>query len=71
MRFQPNHDEDFERMNIPEFARHLWLQWLVDDKNSDFRKHLSDPRINSCQDDLFDHIMKPFYILDDIRRESG
>ena len=71
LRFQENHTEDFETFNIPLFARDLWFQWLGAEANHDFRKHLSDERINICQDDLFDHIMKPFYILDDMRRSDG
>jgi len=70
LRFQENHHDDFEVFQIPEYARDLWFEWLGDPENKDFVAHMSDERINACQDDLFDHIMKPFYILDDMRRES-
>lgn len=70
LRFQPGNHHDFERFNIPLFARDLWFDWLHNPKNEDFKKYSDDPRINSCQDDLFDHIMKPFHFLDDIRRED-
>ena len=68
LRFQENHYDDFEVFNIPEYARDLWFEWLLDPDNKDFFDHLNDSRLNACQDDLFDHIMKPFYILDDMRR---
>jgi len=70
LRFQENHHDDFEVFQIPEYARDLWFEWLGDPENKDFVAHMSDEKINACQDDLFDHIMKPFYILDDMRRES-
>lgn len=68
LRFQENHHDDFEVFHIPEYARDLWFEWLLDPDNKDFFDHLKDSRLNACQDDLFDHIMKPFYILDDMRR---
>ena len=71
LRFQKNHVEDFETFNIPLFARDLWFAWLAEESNADFQTHLKDPRIDQCQDDLFDHMMKPFYILDDMRRGDG
>ena len=75
-RIQENYNEDFERIDIHGFARDLWFQWLFDHNNADFLHHLSDPKIKSCKDDLFDHMMKPFYILpfyilNDMQREDG
>ena len=71
MRFQRDHHNDFETFDIPGYARSLWFEWLLDPRNQQFRFHLSDPRIQSSQNELFDHMMKPFYILDDIRRNDG
>ena len=71
LRFQEGHHYHFETFDIPEYARTLWFQWLLDPRNKDFAAHASDPRIKASQNDLFDHMMKPFYILDDIRRNDG
>lgn len=71
LRFQAGNHHDFERFNIPLYARDLWFEWLNSPKNKDFKDYMLDHRIKLCQDDLFDHIMKPFYFLDDIRRGDG
>ncbi len=68
LRFQSNHHDDFECFNIPQYARDLWFEWLGKPENEDFRKHVNDRRIHIFQEDLFDHVMKPFNILDDMRR---
>lgn len=70
IRFHKNHPYDFEVFNIPEYARYLWFRWLDNANNLDFKKHLQDSRVSSSEEDLFDYMMKPFYILDDIRREN-
>ena len=71
MRFQRDHHNDFETFDIPGYARSLWFEWLLDPRNQQFISHLSHQRIIASQIDLFDHMMKPFYILDDIRRNNG
>ena len=71
LRFEELHDCDFESFNILAYARSLWFEWLLDPRNKDFVSHISNQRVIASQIDLFDHMMKPFYILDDIRRNAG
>uniref|UniRef100_A0A7S2NW82 Uncharacterized protein n=1 Tax=Leptocylindrus danicus TaxID=163516 RepID=A0A7S2NW82_9STRA len=70
LRFHEGHPHDFERLDIPEYARYLWLRWINDPDNYGFLRQLDDLRLASASELLFDHIMKPFYILDEIRREE-
>lgn len=69
--FHPGHRNDFEVFNIAQYARDLWFQWLNDPQNNGFKEYLADPRVIKSQENLFDHMMKPFYLMDDIRREDG
>jgi len=69
--FHQGHRNDFEVFNIAQYARDLWFQWLNNPQNKDFKEHLADPRVEKSQENLFDHMMKPFYQMDDMRREDG
>lgn len=71
LRFEQGHPHDFEQLDVPRYARYLWRRWIENPGgNSDFLRRLDDPRLASSSDLLFDHIMKPFYFLDEIRREE-
>ena len=71
LRFQNGHRDDFAVVNIPLYVRSLWIEWLGDERNVEIRKLLKDERLQSTGEFLFDHMMKPFYILEDIQKERG
>ena len=38
VRFQANHENDFDEVDAQEYARQLWIEWLNDQNNGDFKQ---------------------------------
>jgi len=69
LRFEKGHEHDFEVMDIEQFALELWEIWLKDPRNTSFR-NLYDRVGKSGQQELLDHIMAPFDLIDDVVNNS-
>jgi len=71
VRFSPGHSDDFENLDPVEFAETFWDIFLEKFK----KKNPSHPLYNEILNDrtdavskLREHLLKPFHILDDIRK---
>jgi len=71
LRYQLNHPNDFETINIMDFARKAFDKWVNDPKNLDFRRVFFDDRIGEVgRESLRVHICKPFEITNLIASHS-
>jgi len=69
LRFEKGHEHDFEVMDINQYALELWEIWLEDPRNKSFR-HLYERVGKSGQQQLLDHIMAPFDLIDEVVSNS-
>lgn len=42
VRFQKNHENDFNEVDAQQYARNLWVEWLKDPRNGDFAKRYEE-----------------------------
>ncbi|GMH61152.1 hypothetical protein TrST_g391 [Triparma strigata] len=71
VRFQHNHQADFDEVDAQEYARGLWEEWLQDPKNHDFKVLYEDVG-EVGQQELMEHILSPFIEIDDVTEtENG
>jgi hypothetical protein len=42
IRFQKNHENDFDEVDAQQYARNLWAEWLKDPRNGDFAKRYEE-----------------------------
>ncbi|GMH71297.1 hypothetical protein TrLO_g1922 [Triparma laevis f. longispina] len=68
VRFQENHQADFDEVDAQEYARGLWEEWLEDPRNHDF-KVLYEEGGKIAQQELIEHIISPFIDIDDVTDE--
>ena len=71
VRFQNNHENDFDEVDAQEYARQLWTEWLEDERNIDF-KEVYDNVGEIGQQELLEHVISPFIDIDDVTEtENG
>ena len=71
LRFQEGHQDDFMSKDVPKFATDLWERWLNHPLNHDFRKVYFDDRVGDRgRQELVNHIMTPFTLLDKMKEDK-
>jgi hypothetical protein len=69
VRFQHQHERDFERFNFRLGAEKLWKMWLADPRNADF-KACYEARPSHVQEKLLNHILSPFWLMDEMSKDE-
>jgi hypothetical protein len=69
LRFQKQHQRDFQEVDFVVLPTKLWDKWLHDPLNADF-KNLHDSKPESAQIKLKDHIFKCFQHMNDVVEEN-
>jgi len=62
VRFQDNHERDFQSVNFLDNADLLWDTWMDDPRNSDF-KALFMSKPESAREKLKVHMLQPFSLI--------
>ena len=68
VRFQKNHERDWEQCDYVRMGTFLWNYWLNDPRNADF-KELYDSKGESVQEKIVHHFMQPFALMDEVKGE--
>ena len=71
LRFHKGHTDDFMIKDIQKFVHSLWVDWLNDPQNRDFRALYDHEWIGDLgRSELLDHIMKPFQLIETIKEDE-
>lgn len=69
VRFQLNHERDFEIVDFMNTADFLFGEWLDDERNKDF-KALYDSKPENAREKLRAHLFKPFELMKDMCQDE-
>jgi len=69
IRFQKNHENDFDEVDAQQYARNLWSEWLEDPRNADFKMRFEEVG-EIAQVELVEHILAPFIDIDDVTEDD-
>jgi hypothetical protein len=69
VRFQLDHERDYQRVNFVREAGRLWVNYLEDPRNAEF-KSLYDSKSAIAREKLDHHLMSWFSLLDDISKNE-
>mmetsp|Transcript_1892 Transcript_1892/g.3777 ORF Transcript_1892/g.3777 Transcript_1892/m.3777 type:complete len:708 (+) Transcript_1892:251-2374(+) len=68
VRFQKNHENDFDEVDAQQYARHLWNEWLHNEKNGAFLQRYEEVG-EIAQQELLEHLLAPFIDIDDVTED--